>query len=125
MMLQLEVTLFAFPGEDCGCEKSIGPEYNVALKMKLQKIKFNFMLENSLRIVFYSVNDIGKLFLTEATVDTGMDSDEEEKKIEQEEEKIDDFESMDYGTEAEKEVDDDFWEKFDLQQEKFVPYLDV
>ena len=82
--------------------------------MKLQKIKFNFMLENSLRIVFYSVNDIGKLFLTEATADTGLDSDEEEKEIEKEEEKIDDFESMDYGTEAEKEVDNDFCEKFDL-----------
>ena len=124
MMLQLEVTLFAYPGEDCGCEKSIGPDYNVALSMKLQKIKFNFMLENSLRIVFYAVNDIGKLFLTKATADTGLESGEEEEVIE-EEEIIDDFESQDYGTEAEKAVDDDFWRTFDLNQEKFVPGLDI
>ena len=124
MMLQLEVTLFAYPGEDCGCEKSIGPDYNVALSMKLQKIKFNFMLENSLRIVFYAVNDIGKLFLTKATADTGLESGEEEKEIE-EEEGIDDFESQDYGTEADRAVDNDFWSTFDLKQEKFVPGLDV
>ena len=124
MMLQLEVTLFAYPGEDCGCEKSIGPDYNVALSMNLQKIKFNFMLENSLRIVFYAVNDIGKLFLTKATADTGLESGEEEQEIEEEEE-IDDFESQDYGTEAEKAVEDDFWKTFDLKQEKFVPGLDV
>ena len=57
------------------------------------------MLENTLRIVFYAVNDIGKLFLTKATTDTGLDSDEESQEIEDEE--SDGFESEDYGTEAE------------------------
>ena len=84
------------------------------------------MLENTLRIVFYSINDIGKLFLTKAIADTGeySEDDDADQDLEDEIEEESKFESVeDYGTEA--EVDPEFWANFDLQQEKYVPGLDL
>ena len=70
-MLELELYVFAYPGPDGGCEKQTNKDCNVALRMVLQQIKYQLMLENTLRMVFYAVNDIGKLFLTKATADIG------------------------------------------------------
>ena len=130
-MLELTLYIFDYPSET-RCEVQESQDYNMALKLNLNQIKFLFMLENTMRIVEYSMNHVGKLFTNFAVGEEGeMESDldssiaeSDDQRLKIEEEGLEShFTSYAYG--SENDVDDDFYGAFDLQQDKHIPSLDL
>ena len=67
-MLNFTCMLYQFPSETrCEMQKELGAQstdHNILLKMDLQQMELIFMMEQTMRIVDYSVNCIAKLFNT-------------------------------------------------------------
>ena len=145
-MLNFTCLLFDYPIEtrcEHYCKNEQGEpckDYNILLKMDLQQMKLIFMMEQTLRIVDYSLNWIIKLDrdridsdLQEESLRNGKEEEEKEREIfEEETEKnlskddiqseMSSFESVNVETLAGDDVD---WAYFDLKQELHCPKLDL
>ena len=117
-MLQLTFFIFDFPAETrCNNQKS--QDYNMQLDLTLEQIKLLFMMENTMRIIDYSMNHVAKPFSNKAVGEEGeLASDIDETMRDEEGQTIhgdedSNFSSYAYG--SENELGDSFWADFDLE----------